>query len=54
LLLIEPAPYEAQLQQAQGNLAADQAQRALAVPEYQRKFVLSHNNQLAATQEQVD
>jgi membrane fusion protein, multidrug efflux system len=54
LFLIEPAPYEAQLQQAQGNLAADQAQYAFAVPEYERKFVLSKDNQLAATQEQVD
>ncbi len=54
LFLIEPAPYEAQLQQAQGNLSADQAQYAYAAPEYERKLVLAQNNQLAATQEQVD
>jgi membrane fusion protein, multidrug efflux system len=54
LFLIEPAPYEAQLKQAQGSLVADQAQYAYAAPEYDRKFVLAKNNQLAATQEQVD
>jgi RND family efflux transporter MFP subunit len=54
LFLIEPAPYEAQLEQAHGNLLADQAQYAYAAPEYERKLVLAQNNQLAATQEQVD
>ena len=54
LFLIEPAPYEAQLEQAQGGLAADQAQYAFAVPEYGRQVELAKDNHLAATQEQVD
>jgi membrane fusion protein, multidrug efflux system len=54
LFLIEPAPYEAQLEQARGNLAADQAQYAYAAPEYQRQVELAKDNHLAATQQQVD
>jgi RND family efflux transporter MFP subunit len=53
LFLIEPAPYEAQLQQAQGNLAADQAQFDYAAPEYLRQVELAKGG-LAASQEKVD
>lgn len=41
LFLIEPAPYEAQLQQAQANLAADQAQYTYNELEYNRQAALA-------------
>ena len=44
LFLIEPAPYEAQLQQAQANLAADQAQYEYNALEYQRQATLAAKN----------
>ncbi len=53
LFLIEPAPFEASLQQSQGTLAADQAQYEYASVEYQRKVELE-KGQLAASQEAVD
>ncbi len=48
LFLIEPAPYEAQLQQAQAQLAADQAQYDFAAIEYQRQATLAVNSFAAA------
>ncbi|MBV8578686.1 MAG: efflux RND transporter periplasmic adaptor subunit [Acetobacteraceae bacterium] len=54
LFLIEPAPYEAQLKQAQGNLAADQSQVVYAGLQYERKLALIKDNYLAASQEEAD
>ena len=53
LFLIEPAPYQAQLKQAAGNLAADQAQYVYAGVEYDRQVAMA-KGQLAASQSQVD
>ena len=53
LFLIEPAPYEAQLKQAQGTLAADQAALVYAGLEYQRQFEMAKGG-LAASQDAVD
>ena len=54
LFLIEPAPYQAQVQQARGNLAADQAQYNYAAIQYARQLALIKNNYLAAAQQQAD
>jgi RND family efflux transporter MFP subunit len=54
LFLIEPALYEAQLKQAAGNLAADQAQYIYAGLEYDRQVELIKDNHLAASQSQAD
>jgi RND family efflux transporter MFP subunit len=54
LFLIEPAPYEAQLKQAAGNLAADQAQYVYAGLEFDRQVALIKDNHLAASQSQAD
>jgi RND family efflux transporter MFP subunit len=54
LFLIEPAPYEAQLNQVQGNLAGDQAQYVYAGLEYDRQLALIKDNHLAASQSQAD
>jgi membrane fusion protein, multidrug efflux system len=48
LFLIEPAPYEAQLQQAQGILAADQAQHVYDAAQYQRKLSLNKSGDFAS------
>ena len=53
LFLIEPAPYEAQLQQAQAALAGDQAQYDFAAPEYERQYALG-KDKLAASQSAID
>jgi multidrug efflux system membrane fusion protein len=53
LFLIEPVPYEAQLQQAQANLAADQAQYTYNELEYKRQAALAVN-QFAASQSAAD
>jgi RND family efflux transporter MFP subunit len=53
LFLIEPAPYQAQLQQSQSALSADQAQYDYAALEYQRQFDLA-KGKLAASQSAVD
>jgi len=48
LFLIEPAPYEAQLQQTEGTLAADQAQYKYNDAQYQRKFSLNRSGDFAS------
>jgi RND family efflux transporter MFP subunit len=48
LFLIEPAPYEAQLQQAQGTLAADQAQYVYNAAQYQRQLSLNRSGNFAS------
>ncbi len=48
LFLIEPAPYEAQLQQAQGNLAAAQAQYTYNAAQYRRQLSLNRSGDFAS------
>jgi membrane fusion protein, multidrug efflux system len=52
LFIIEPAPYEAQLQQAQASLAATQANLVQAQAEYNRQAALGRND--FASQSVVD
>lgn len=52
LFIIEPAPYEAQLQQAQANLAATQADLVQAKAEYYRQSTLGKSD--FASQSAVD
>ena len=53
LFLIEPAPYEAQFQQATATLAGDQAQYDFAASEYERQYALG-KDKLAASQSTID
>jgi len=53
LFLIEPAPYQAQLQQAEGTLAADQAQYKYDDAQYLRKLSLNRSGDFAS-QSSVD
>jgi RND family efflux transporter MFP subunit len=48
LFLIEPAPYQAQLQQAQGTLTADQAQYVYDAVQYQRQLSLNRSGDFAS------
>jgi membrane fusion protein, multidrug efflux system len=52
LFVIEPAPYEAKLQQAQASLQSAQAQFTQAAAEYKRQASLGHND--FASQSAVD
>ena len=52
LFVIEPAPYQAQLQQAQATLAATQADLVQAEAEFTRQFTLSKSD--FASQSKVD
>lgn len=53
LFMIEPAPFEAQLQQNQGTLLADQSQYVTNTREYERQVAMA-KGQLAASQSAVD